>query len=137
MRSFLLCVILLLHAIQGSAQIKKENLIQPAELAAILSDPLKPKPVIFNIGPVGDIEYSERGGTVSTEEGFKKFKILAGYHAKTEEIILYCGCCTLDNCPNIRLAFDYLVSAGFKNVKVLDLPVGLAEDWTSKGYPMK
>jgi thiosulfate/3-mercaptopyruvate sulfurtransferase len=52
-------------------------------------------------------------------------------------LLIYCGCCPMDRCPNIRPAFAALKKAGFGNVKVLVLDTNLHSDWTEKGYPVE
>ncbi|RYE25855.1 MAG: hypothetical protein EOP45_04415 [Sphingobacteriaceae bacterium] len=55
---------------------------------------------------------------------------------KTTSVVVYCGCCPFNKCPNIRPAFTALQKKGFTDVKVLDLPTNLKVDWSSKGYPL-
>jgi thiosulfate/3-mercaptopyruvate sulfurtransferase len=43
----------------------------------------------------------------------------------------------MEKCPNIRPAFSALKSAGFQNVRVLELRTNLRTDWTAKGYPVE
>jgi 3-mercaptopyruvate sulfurtransferase SseA len=38
-------------------------------------------------------------------------------------------------CPNVRPAYSALKAAGFKNVRVLDIPENFHADWVAKGYP--
>ncbi len=52
-------------------------------------------------------------------------------------VVVYCGCCTAQNCPNIRPSFAYLKEQGFTNVRLLDIETGLYPDWVDKGYPME
>jgi rhodanese-related sulfurtransferase len=56
---------------------------------------------------------------------------------KDAPIVLYCGCCPWDHCPNIRPAYKALQAAGYKNVKALYLPKSFGEDWAAKGYPVE
>ena len=41
--------------------------------------------------------------------------------SKTKFIVLYCGCCPWDRCPNLGPAYKQLHDAGFSNVNVLYL----------------
>jgi hypothetical protein len=50
-------------------------------------------------------------------------------------VIIYCGCCPFDKCPNIRPAFAALKEMGFKNARLLDLPKNIKADWLDKNYP--
>ncbi|MBK6523826.1 MAG: hypothetical protein IPG08_16795 [Sphingobacteriaceae bacterium] len=38
---------------------------------------------------------------------------------------------------NIKPAFEAAAKAGFKKIMILDLPVGIEEDWLKKGYPVE
>jgi hypothetical protein len=52
-------------------------------------------------------------------------------------VVLYCGCCPLDKCPNLRPAFLALRDAGFARLRVLLLPNNFNADWVEKGYPVE
>ena len=56
---------------------------------------------------------------------------------KDSEIILYCGCCPWDHCPNLKPAFSLLHGMGFANVKVVEIPTNFTTDWLAKGYPFE
>jgi hypothetical protein len=55
---------------------------------------------------------------------------------RNQEIVIYCGCCPWEVCPNIRPAFQALKQMGFSKLKVLDIPVRIDTDWAAKGYPL-
>jgi len=55
--------------------------------------------------------------------------------AKDREILLYCGCCPWEKCPNIRPAFAALHEMGFSKVRVMVVPKDFKTDWDDKGYP--
>ena len=133
----ILPVSFLLFSFYQQETIKKENLKDTKELAAQLNDPKAVKPVIYNVGPVDQIKSAINTGAVSTEEGFKKFRFEVTKITKDKEVVVYCGCCTASNCPNIRPAHKYLVDQGFKKAKILDIPTGIKEDWVQKDYPME
>src|SRR5258708_33633306 len=54
---------------------------------------------------------------------------------RSTNLVIYCGCCPLERCPNIRPAFQALQGLGFKNLRVLLLPQDFATDWAGKGLP--
>jgi hypothetical protein len=54
---------------------------------------------------------------------------------KNADIVIYCGCCPMDKCPNVRPAYRALKELGFTNVRVLSLPTNIHTDWDSKDYP--
>jgi len=114
----------------------KDQLIHPAELAKTLSGKPESFPLIFNIGPMEQIKSSIKIGVTNNEEGIKTLNNKLISVEKNKEIIIYCGCCSSENCPNIKPAYDYIMKQGYSKVKVLDIPVGLGEDWKAKGYPM-
>ena len=114
------------------------QLVYPADLAKTLNDASAKKPVIICIGPVELIKTAIKAEhAASTLSGIEDLKYLLTKYSKDKEIILYCGCCKLKTCPNIKPAFEYLKEAGYKNAKVLYLPNNLTDDWTDKGYPME
>ncbi|MBA3970873.1 MAG: rhodanese-like domain-containing protein [Bacteroidetes bacterium] len=134
----LLPVTVLFFAFVQQEPIKKEQLLQPQELAYMINNPKAVKPVILNLGPVDQIKGAIKAGSVNDDDGFKKFKAEVNkIDDKNKTVVVYCGCCTLDNCPNIRPAVKYLTDNGFKKAKVLNIPTGIKEDWVQKGFPME
>lgn len=127
----------LLFAFVQQEPIKKEQLISTEDLAKKLTDQKAIKPVIFNVGPVNQIKTAIKVGAVSTAEGFAKFKTEVAKISKDKEIVVYCGCCSSQNCPNIRPAIKYLNDNGYKKSKILDIPTGIKEDWVQKDYPIE
>jgi thiosulfate/3-mercaptopyruvate sulfurtransferase len=117
---------------------KQEQLMKPEELAKVLNDgDKKNDPVIFNIGPSGAIKGSIEIGFVNDSKGIKKLESNLKNLSKDQFIVLYCGCCPFEHCPNIRPAFDLLNKKGYKNHRLLDLPKNLKVDWIDKGFPME
>jgi thiosulfate/3-mercaptopyruvate sulfurtransferase len=53
------------------------------------------------------------------------------------EIVLYCGCCPWDRCPNVSPALDLLKQMGFTRVKVLYLSDNFKTNWIDKNYPVE
>jgi len=85
---------------------------------------------------MGHIPGSQYAGAASNAEGLAALRKLVASLSRNQEIVIYCGCCPWDNCPNIRPAFQTLKEMGFSNLKVLDIPERLGTDWTAKGYPV-
>jgi thiosulfate/3-mercaptopyruvate sulfurtransferase len=56
---------------------------------------------------------------------------------RSTNLVIYCGCCPFEKCPNVRPAFTALNGMGFKKLRVLILPTNLATDWVGKGYPVE
>jgi len=115
-----------------------KELLAPAKLAQRLNG--GEKPFLVYVGPnylfrAKHIAGSIDAGMAAKPEGIQSLLALVKGKAPGTEIIIYCGCCPMNVCPNIRPAMKALKGAGFTNVKLLELPTRLADDWTSKGYP--
>jgi len=115
---------------------KPAQLLSPASLSAVINNSSAEKPLIIDIGPAGSIKGSVKTGAVNKKENLKKLKDLLLKENKDREIVIYCGCCPYEKCPNIRPAFSLLNSLKFTNHKLLDLPKNLKVDWIDHGYPM-
>jgi thiosulfate/3-mercaptopyruvate sulfurtransferase len=141
MIKYILCLVLSI-GIFGFTFIKyqnpysPENLIAPADLAKLLNSPSLKQPIVINVGSMKLIKNAVPGGMGYSDEGMKEFKSKVNKFEKNQLIVIYCGCCKMENCPNVKSPFDYLLEAGFKNFKILNIETGLYEDWISKGYPM-
>lgn len=113
-------------------------LIQPAELVSRLSA----KPAVFQVGPAvfyrsKHIPSSIYAGPASKPDGLGKLKAAVAKLPHDREIVIYCGCCPWDRCPNVHPAMDLLKQMGFTNVKALYLPENFKTDWLDKGYPFE
>jgi len=115
----------------------KDQLMPAKDLAEKIKSNAKDKPIILNVGPMDQIKTAVFVGRGTSVTGIEKIKSTVAMENKSSVVVIYCGCCSYASCPNIKPAYDALISAGFKNTKVLDLPVGLAPDWVAKGYPME
>jgi hypothetical protein len=114
-----------------------KQLKEPAALAAAITDPKAPKPIIFNIGPVQQIKGATAIGPASKPDNLDKLREQLAKLPNDKEIIIYCGCCPFSRCPNVRPAFELLQKMKFKNAKLLNLPTDLKVDWIAKGYPLE
>lgn len=115
--------------------------MQPLTLVKILTDKYSSVPTVVYVGfhslyVGGHVPDAVFHGTVSTEQGLAELKSWAGTLPRDKEIVLYCGCCPLEKCPNVRPAFTALRDLGFKKIQVLLLPTSFAADWAEKGYPI-
>ena len=61
-------------------------------------------------------------------------KAEAGKLPRDREVVVYCGCCPWDRCPNVKPAVDLLKQMGFAKAKALYLETGFKADWLDKGY---
>lgn len=115
-----------------------DQLMEPQTLVTILkAGKGNALPVILNIGSVEAIKGAVSTGAVSEPDGFVEFKKQLKGIKKDRLIVIYCGCCPLFKCPNIRPAFKELAAEGFTNIKVLNLRKNLQTDWVDKNYPMQ
>ena len=76
-------------------------------------------------------------GPGSTAAGLAMLKAEAGKLPRDREIVIYCGCCPWDRCPNVTPAFEMLKGMGFTKVKALYLGTGFKVDWIDKGYKVE
>ena len=113
--------------------------IQPRELAGRLQAK-GPQPALFHVGfgalyRSRHIAGSVYTGAASTPEGLAALKAAAGKLPRDAEIVVYCGCCPWDHCPNIKPAMELLRQMGFTRAKALYVPTNMAKDWFDLGYP--
>ena len=117
------------------------DLVSTAQLSSQLPAVKAGKIILIQVGfavmyRMGHIPGSQYAGPASKPEGLAALKKLVANLPRNQEIIIYCGCCPWDDCPNIRPAYRALKEMGFTNFKVLDIPERLGADWTAKGYPI-
>jgi thiosulfate/3-mercaptopyruvate sulfurtransferase len=67
----------------------------------------------------------------------EQLKQIAGKLPRSEGLIIYCGCCPWDHCPNVRPAFRVLHEMGFTRLKLVTIPTNMSTDWITKGYPVE
>ena len=118
------------------------QVLPPAALAKELADKTTPLPTVVFIGfrslyAGGHIPNAVFHGPASTEPGLAELKAWADTLPRSSDLVVYCGCCPFDHCPNIRPAYTLLAGMGFKKLRVLVLPVNFATDWADKGYPIQ
>jgi len=116
--------------------------LRPAELAGELAEKNGTPPTIVYVGfrtlfAGGHISGASFHGTASSEQGLGEMKKWADGLPRSTNLVIYCGCCPFEKCPNVRPAFTALSGMGFKKLRVLILPMNLATDWAGKGYPMQ
>ncbi|HAO78261.1 MAG TPA: hypothetical protein DCQ92_04640 [Verrucomicrobia subdivision 3 bacterium] len=119
-----------------------DQLIKPEELSKSLSEPTGEKPLVLQVGFLvlyqgGHIVGSKFAGPANKPQGIERLKSEVEKIPRDKAIILYCGCCPWTHCPNIRPSFRTLQELGFKNVRILELPNNLQQDWIAKGYPIQ
>ncbi len=130
---------LLLLSFKSEAQ-KPENwtpdqLMEPTTLATEIGAKTN-MPLIISVGPGETIPNSIHTGMASTTEGIEALKKQLQNIPKDKKIIIYCGCCPYEHCPNVRPAIDVLKELKFTNYYLLNLPHNIKADWIDKGYPV-
>jgi rhodanese-related sulfurtransferase len=128
---------LLLAAFIISFTYPAEKLLEPAKLAEIIKDPKAPKPMIINVGPTPLIKGAKFVGAAEDPANKERLKTMVKDLPKSKDIVLYCGCCKLEDCWNIHEASKIMASMGFTNYKILNMPEDFTVDWHTKGYPME
>ena len=118
------------------------ELIKPEELTEWLSATAGAKPLVICVAfpvlyPGGHIAGAKFAGPAAKPEGIEALKRAANGFSKDRQIVLYCGCCPWEKCPNIRAAFRVMRDLGFKEVKALYLPTNFHQDWVAKGFPIE
>jgi len=116
--------------------------LQAADLAGELTQKKGTPPAIVYVGfrtlfAGGHVPGASFHGAASTEQGLSEMKKWAEGLPRSTNLVIYCGCCPFEKCPNIRPAFTALRDMGFNNLRVLVLPTNFATDWVGKGYPME
>jgi len=121
----------------GAAQIPENQLIQPAALHRELQ--AGQHPLILQVGShmlfdEAHIPGAEYAGPASQPEGLDALRRRVAGLPRTQPIVLYCGCCPWQHCPNIAPAWLLLHHLGFTRVQALYLAHNFGADWVSQGY---
>jgi thiosulfate/3-mercaptopyruvate sulfurtransferase len=136
----LVVVLLAGGAFAQSADPLKQAEITPQALVRIMQSNQRSKLLILNVGPrvlyaQAHIEGAEFIGPGSDPRGIELLRERVKSLPKNKEIVLYCGCCPWDRCPNIHPAYAALKKLGFTNMKVLYIANNIGSDWVNMGYP--
>lgn len=121
----------------GASQIPQSQLIQPGALHRELQS--GHPPLILQVGShmlfaEAHIPGSEYAGPASTPEGLQALRQRVASLPRSQPIVLYCGCCPWEHCPNIAPAWLLLHHMGFTHVRVLYLAHNFGADWVARGY---
>lgn len=136
-RRTLLPALLLPLFLTAQQPIPESETIAPADVAANIKDWK-----LIHVGfPVtyrlAHIPGSELAGPASKPDGLDLLKKAVADLPHDRQIVLYCGCCPWDKCPNIRPALAALRAMGFTHVRAMSIPTSFKTDWTDKGYPVE
>jgi thiosulfate/3-mercaptopyruvate sulfurtransferase len=118
------------------------QILQASDLARELTDKSVTLPTVVYVGfhtlfAGGHIPGASFHGTASNSQGLADMEKWADTLPRSTNLVIYCGCCPFDHCPNIRPAYTAFNKMGFKKLRVLVLPANFATDWVDKGYPIQ
>jgi thiosulfate/3-mercaptopyruvate sulfurtransferase len=117
----------------------KAQTVQPTDLVKELGSSKNVPTVVFvgfkRLYSAGHIKDAQFHGTAGNDESLKELTAWAAGLPRSTNLVIYCGCCPMERCPNIRPAFKALQGLGFKNLRVLLLPQDFVTDWAGKGLP--
>lgn len=111
------------------------QLYSPKKLAMQITANQTDDLLILCIGYQPIIPGSVNMGPATNTENLSKLKAYLKNVDRSKEVIIYCGCCPFEKCPNVRPAFQLLKEMGFKNPRLLNIPDNIKTDWLDKGYP--
>jgi rhodanese-related sulfurtransferase len=119
--------------------VPQTQLLQAEELNHLLQAAGPTRPLVLQVGShvlfaQAHIPGSEYIGPGSQPEGLQQLQKRVATLPKKRSIVLYCGCCPWNHCPNVGPAYKLLHDMGFTNVKVLFLATNFGADWVGNGY---
>jgi thiosulfate/3-mercaptopyruvate sulfurtransferase len=135
MRSFCVFALSVGFLIAAAEPWTQSELLSPAQLAPTLNSALVIQvgfPALYHGAHIAGSSYAGPG---SKQQGLEELKQKVANEPRDRQIVLYCGCCPWDHCPNIRPAFAALKQMGFTHVRALEIPTNLKTDWVEHGYP--
>jgi thiosulfate/3-mercaptopyruvate sulfurtransferase len=126
---------------RAAAAIPNEALIQPEELAASMRDATAARPLILQVGfrklyDQAHIPGAEYAGAASQVDDLRVLRERVAHLPRETAIVIYCGCCPWERCPNIDAAYQLLHALGFARLKALYIANDFGRDWVDKGYPV-
>lgn len=124
----------------GASVIPKSDLIQPRQLHSELQADAHllllqvGSNVLFREAHIPGAEYA---GPASRAAGRAALRARVQHLPRNQAIVIYCGCCPWERCPNIGTAWRLLHSMGFTNVRALYLVDNFGSDWVGLGYDVE
>jgi thiosulfate/3-mercaptopyruvate sulfurtransferase len=116
------------------------NTVKPADLVTELAS--ADKPVVVCTAPpfmyrVSHIPGAVLQGPASSPDVLGELTAWAQPLPRSTNLVIYCGCCPLEHCPNLRPAYTALKGLGFTRLRVLILANNFGTDWVDRGYPVE
>ena len=126
----------------SASSISASQLIQPEEMNRLLQAKGAARPLVLQVGSrlmfaQAHIPGSEYVGPGSQPAGLDALKARVAHLDHKSPIVLYCGCCPWNRCPNVGPAYKLLADLGFTHVRVLYFANNFGADWVEKGYPVE
>ena len=124
----------------SATTVPQAQLVQPETLSRFLKEANSRGPLILQVGSHVMFEQAHITGSVyagpgSQASGLQMLEKKVASISKSTPIVIYCGCCPWNKCPNIGPAYKKLRDLGFTNVKALYIARNFGDDWVAKGYP--
>jgi hypothetical protein len=118
-----------------------DEALQPADLVATLRGG-ESRPTVVYVGYLalfhpGRIPGATFHGPAAEPGGLADLKRWGSSQSKDSPVVIYCGCCPSEDCPNVVPAYGALKELGFSKIRVLILPTNFETDWVEKGYPIE
>ena len=123
---------------ESSTAWRQSELMEPSALAKALDSSDPPYVVCVSDQAPYDarhIAHAIFAGPGGKPDGIDLLKAAASALPKDSSIVIYCSCCPLTKCPNVRPAYEALKELGFTHVRVLDLMANMQIEWYDRGYP--
>jgi thiosulfate/3-mercaptopyruvate sulfurtransferase len=114
------------------------EVLEPATLATLIKGSKPPRvlcvafPVLYKLKHISHADFAGPG---SKPEGIEMLKKAVTNLPKDVDLVIYCGCCPMVKCPNIRPAYKALKEMGYTHLRILDVPTNMNADWYAKNYP--
>lgn len=127
-------------AMVGASSIPQDALMQPADVLRLLKGGARP--AVFQVGSRLMFSQAHIPGAIYAGPGSQPagIDLLASRVAglpKDAFIVIYCGCCPWNRCPNIGPAYQRLRAMGYTHVKAMYVATNFGDDWVNKGYPVE
>src|ERR1700757_3220106 len=105
-------LLVVMAALLAAAPAAELALIQPKDLAAQLQAKGS-APAIFHVGPNVLFRGKHIPASVYAGPGFRNYgldmlKAAVEKVPRDRDVVVYCGCCPWDRCPNVKPAMDLL-----------------------------
>lgn len=126
----------------SATSIPQAQQIQPVEVVQMLKAEGADRPLVLQVGShvmftQAHIPGAAYAGPGSQAAGLQLLERTVASAPKARQIVIYCGCCPWNKCPNMGLAYKRLHELGFNNLKALYIEKNFGDDWVAKGYPVE